>query len=1495
MNVAVRRSAIRPLAAALAAVLAVAMLAFTSPPASAVTSATYVDRTAWTLSASGSWYPIENAVDGDSASSWLADGDQRADMWLRVDAGEPVTFDAVQITQSGEWVNAYPRAVKVEVSQDGETWAAVGTGGGSYGAQLIPLDARQTARYVRLSLTQSVGAGEGGWSIGELNLIQSHVHVRDGWAASASGSWIDPSVALDSDAATSWLSDGDQQAGMWFQIDAGQAVTFDTVEMLRSEWDNAYARSFRIDVSNDSADWTLVAEGVGSNERPRVHLDEPATGRYVRVTLTSGVGAGEGGWSFSEFHLLSNDVAPAPRGSLSATEVRPGERVEFSGEHFSQGSYLIELRSATGTAVAAGVSGTAASDGTMTVDYEVPGSVATGNYQLVVVGPDDAGDVLSLSIVVSNAYLHDRSRWTSAASGTWIAASNAIDGIRATSWLGDGDQREGMWFQIDAHEQVTFDVITLAQSGEWSNSFPRAFTVETSNDGRDWNVVGTARGTFEDQRVELAEPATSRYVRLRLTEGLPAGGGGWSIGELNLLYSEPVARLLAASDVNAGHSVAVTGRYFAAGEYTFELRPEGEESGISVGPPVAATSGAFDVALAIPANVTPGTYDLVARAGGDAVARTSVRIDPVAPDAVAGVGIDYAGGEVRLTWPDADGAVEYIVQRATGRFSTFADIETTTSSAFSEAVNAKDRYDYYYRIVAVSEPGGLADPSTAVALETALFGDSMNFFSPTDDPAKIDDLTVSTGVRMKPMTQEFSDERIVFAFKPGHYETSTFEVGYYTSVFGLGETPLDTVIPNVQVLASGTAGEDGNALTNFWRSIENIGIDPEGAPASCASNGSVIWAASQAAPARRLWVDGDLQLDHCSKASSGGFLADSVVTGQTSTWAQQQYFLRNNQLDGGWQGGNWNIVFVGAEGAPPASQDWAAVDRAWTVVDDTPKVREKPFLYFDEQAGDYAVFVPDVRTDSSGVSWAAGDPGAGSSIPIGDFYIARPEVDDARSINAALAEGKHLLLTPGIYEVDEALEVTHDDTVVLGLGMATIRPTDGNDGMHIADVGGVTVAGVLFDATAAGSEHLLQVGPEGSTRDHAGNPTLVSDVFTRVGGAVFGRAETTVEINSSDVISDHLWLWRADHGTEITHGGEKLTGWDKNTSAHGIVVNGDSVTAYGLFVEHFQDYQTVWNGDDGATYFYQSELPYDPTAQELWTSRDGVNGFASYKVTPQAQRHVATGLGVYNVFLQTEGAWIESENSIEVSPGTIVRNAATVSLTHPDYGGVGGIVHVVNGVGESTVGTTIVRRGVNEYIAPVPGVTSAVTGGTPVGGWYPGPVQVQISLDDALSTLEYRVDAAEWLAYAGPVALEQPGEHVVEYRVRHLGSVYQPASSSIPVKIGTPPKPAPPAYQAHAVYTGGQYVSYQGKVYLAQWWTSGQTPGASSWGAWAEVGSEVSTARGKFLTWTSSWTYNGGETVVYNGQLWKAKWWTRNQQPGDLWGPWQKLGSVNEP
>ena len=498
-------------------------------------------------------------------------------------------------------------------------------------------------------------------------------------------------------------------------------------------------------------------------------------------------------------------------------------------------------------------------------------------------------------------------------------------------------------------------------------------------------------------------------------------------------------------------------------------------------------------------------------------------------------------------------------------------------------------------------------------------------------------------------TAQFGLERFAFLFKPGDYQDIDVNIGYYTHVAGLGQSPDDVNITGwVRVIADWF---EGNATHNFWRSAENLSVTPW--------DGVNRWAVSQAAPIRRVHIRGEMPLwDGYDGWASGGYMADCKVD-RVVSGSQQQWFTRNSEL-GEWAGSVWNMVFLGVDGAPPNHFP----DPSHTTIDSTPKVKEKPFLYVDDD-GSFHVLVPDVSEDSSGVSWESGST-PGTSIPLSEFHIVR-EGDSAAEINAALAAGGHLLVTPGIYHLDETLEVTEADTIVLGLGLATFIPEGGVTALRVADVDGVQIAGLLIDAGPEESESLVEIGPEGASARHADNPIHIHDVFARIGGAGPGNAVTSLVVNSHDTIVDHVWLWRGDHGDNV--------GWDVNPAAHGLVVNGDDVTTYGLFAEHYQEEQVVWNGEGGRTYFFQCEMPYDPPSQADFMNGDEF-GYPGYSVADSVSSHQAWGLGVYCLFLEDDT--IVSERAIEApeTSGVSFEHMVIVSL-----GQLGTINHVINDQG----------------------------------------------------------------------------------------------------------------------------------------------------------------------------------------------------------------------
>ena len=511
---------------------------------------------------------------------------------------------------------------------------------------------------------------------------------------------------------------------------------------------------------------------------------------------------------------------------------------------------------------------------------------------------------------------------------------------------------------------------------------------------------------------------------------------------------------------------------------------------------------------------------------------------------------------------------------------------------------------------------------------------------------------------------EFGTQRNAILFLPGEYHLD-IPIGFYTQIVGLGATP-DAVHITGNVHADASRPRN-NATCTFWRGVEGFSVTPTGGAISAQDitvpPGTMQWAVSQAAPFRRMHILGNLVLHQHHGWASGGWISDSLIDGAVDSGSQQQWLSRNAEWKN-WTGAAWNMVFVGVKGEPQG--DWPSPP--YTKVDVTPIVREKPFLYVDSR-GKWLVRVPELRKNSTGITWHAGST-PGRDIPLDRFYIAKPS-DTAAAINAQLARGRDLLLTPGNYELTEPIRVSRPNTVVLGIGFATLKPVSGSAAITTADADGIILAGLLIDAGETQSPVLVEIGPEGSHANHVRNPISLHDVFFRVGGAGVGRADVNLRVNSSDTIIDHTWIWRADHGRGV--------GWDQNLSNNGLVVNGDRVTAYGLFVEHHQQDQVLWNGNAGRSYFYQSEIPYDPPTQTAFTSAPGVNGWASYKVADSVTTHEAWGLGVYSVFFRPN---VSLAHAIEVpvKPGVCFHHMITIALNN-----LGEITHVIDNKGDAAV------------------------------------------------------------------------------------------------------------------------------------------------------------------------------------------------------------------
>jgi hypothetical protein len=805
-------------------------------------------------------------------------------------------------------------------------------------------------------------------------------------------------------------------------------------------------------------------------------------------------------------------------------------------------------------------------------------------------------------------------------------ATAAVDGNTGTRW--SSAFSDPQWLRVDLGATATLNQVVL----HWEGAYARAFQIQVSADGTAWSpVYSTTTGAGGVQTLDVT--GTGRYVRMY---GTARGTGyGYSLWEFQV--------------------------YGELGSVPPTTPPT---------TPPATGCGTANAALNRPATASSvenaGTPATAAVDGNTGTRWSSAAADP------QWIQVDLGSAQsicrVELHWEAAYGRAYQI--QVSGDATTWTTVYSTTTGTGGVqtlTVAGTGRYVRMYGTArgtaygyslwefgVYATGGGTTDPVEPTDPRNPNFGANTYVFDPSTPTSTIQSRLNTIFTQQE--TNQFGPQRYAVLFKPGTY-TADVNLGFFTQVAGLGFSP-DEVNLNGHVRAE-AFWFGGNATQNFWRSAENLSVTlPAGVTVE-------RWAVSQAAPYRRMHLRGgqnQIQLWNGGDGwSSGGLMADTKIDGQVVSGSQQQWYSRNSEF-GSWNGSVWNMVFQGVTGAPPPNFP----NPSHTVINQTPVVREKPFLYVDG-TGEYKIFVPSLRANSAGTSWYGKTP-VGSSLSLSQFFIVR-EGTPAATINAALAQGKDLLFTPGVHRVNDTIRVTRPNTVVLGLGLATIEPQNGVTAMSVADVDGVKVAGIMFEAGTTNSATIMEVGPAGSSVDHAANPTSLHDVFFRIGGAVAGKATNSLVVNSDDVIGDHMWLWRADHGNAGTFG------WTVNTADTGLVVNGDDVTMYGLFVEHYQKYQTIWNGERGRTYFYQNEMPYDPPSQAAWMN-GSTQGYAAYKVADAVNTHEAWGLGSYCYFNVNPA--VVGERSFEVpnKAGVRFHNMVAVSL-----GGVGTINRVINNAG----------------------------------------------------------------------------------------------------------------------------------------------------------------------------------------------------------------------
>jgi hypothetical protein len=635
---------------------------------------------------------------------------------------------------------------------------------------------------------------------------------------------------------------------------------------------------------------------------------------------------------------------------------------------------------------------------------------------------------------------------------------------------------------------------------------------------------------------------------------------------------------------------------------------------------------------------------------------------------------------ITLSWPAFGIFGNYVIARGGSRLaSDFVILGSTSKLTYTDPKPNADKYENYYRITR-------GETSIIISLEQQIFGDNMYFYDRKYEKQETARNDINSNFKTTGLGRsngEWTTKRQSYYFKanidgqsydPGgsgsasSVTANSIELGFYSHIGGLGKVPGDVKLGAIFTRPHLSGG--ANATCTFWRSVENVAVMRDFA-----------WTVSQSTSARRLLIRSTSKyisdVGENNFWGSGGFIADTHYTTNRPNWGgQQQWYTRNTVFPSGnaAMGGSYNMVWQGCVNPPMA-------DAINSPISTTPVIREKPFLFIDDDK-EYKVFVPAWQKDRIGVSWSETAMGKGKIQDLlTEWYVAK-EGDTDVEINKALQAGKNIFFTPGHYALNAPIQVNRKDAILLGAGIAsvTLEPTEKNTWgcIYADDKDGIIIAGLLMDSSNS-TTYQIRIGEEGSKADHAANPILLTDITCRVGGVQSKNIQihTAMQINSNDVVGDHFWLWRADHGSQP--GGSVR--WTRDRCKNGLIVTGDDVTLYALFTEHFQEYEVLWLGERGRTFFFQNEPPYDAPNQESWSSQEGkVHGFAAFKVANTVKNHHSIGLGSYAVFTGTDGK-VNKRNGFEIPNNPNVKLEKMVTTR---FSGPGNIQSVINGTGGST-------------------------------------------------------------------------------------------------------------------------------------------------------------------------------------------------------------------
>ena len=521
-----------------------------------------------------------------------------------------------------------------------------------------------------------------------------------------------------------------------------------------------------------------------------------------------------------------------------------------------------------------------------------------------------------------------------------------------------------------------------------------------------------------------------------------------------------------------------------------------------------------------------------------------------------------------------------------------------------------------------------------------------------------------------------SSNNYAFLFMPGTY-TVDIKIGYYTHVAGLGKKSTDVTMNGGPIVENGSDDFQVGALNNFWRSCENMTVNPT--KPNYLGNNSMTYAVSQACSLRSVNINGNLALAEMADTtsmgySSGGFMANCKIFGILAMGSQQQFICRNTEY-GTFPNTSWNHVNVGCKSTQGARKGCCIPTPTTpvnsthnlTVVDNTPRVYEKPYLACVNPTNptdrnsitqSIVVMCPSLLTNSSGTS---NNINTNTQITSTNYRIVNENITGAL-LNQILANTDiHcIIFSPGRYNIETPIKLSNQ--LLFGLGLPVLTST--NDNSIVVGYG--SMCGIIFDAGIGGNGKNILLNL------NYNSPSYLWDIYCRVGGGSNNSDKYSIDImlyiGGDNSILDNVWCWVADHYADDN----SSVGWDKAICNIGLNVSGKDVIAYGLFSEHTRSRNVYWSGENGQVYMFQSEFNYYiPTVYD----------FVSYEIDPNVKTHKLYGAGAYSFFAnKPDGGDLKvpmvSAGFKWGNTNVDYQNLVTVFLN-----GYGGISHVFNTTG----------------------------------------------------------------------------------------------------------------------------------------------------------------------------------------------------------------------